>query len=148
MPTAHTFTPLQPDPCPVPDRLLGQLYSSPRRDLAEALTTMPGLQRARLALFCNRRGHLHEMGLSIAATCSEADLVHEGGPVGAMLFRQSRDVGQSREHNPQFRRKPISLATIAPPIAVRDSNDDEMVEAEDGGRTLDAEMEQSDLCTL
>ena len=60
-----------------------------------------------------------------------------------MLFRESRDVGQSPEHNPQFRRKPISLATIAPPIAVGDSDDDEMVEAEDGRRTLDAEMEQS-----
>jgi hypothetical protein len=88
------------------------------------------------------------MGLSIAATCSEADLVHEGGAVGAMLFRQSRDMGQSREHNPQFRRKPISLATIAPPIAVDDSDDDEIVEAEGGGRTVDAEMEQSDMCPL
>ena len=109
---------------------------------------MPGLQRARLALFCNRRAHLHEMGLSIAATCSEADLMHEGGPVGAMLFRQSRDVGQSREHNSQFRRKPISLATFAPPMPINHLDEDEMVEAEDGCRTLDAEMEQSDLCPV
>jgi hypothetical protein len=65
-----------------------------------------------------------------------------------MLFRQSRDVGQSREHNPQFRRKPISLATFAAPIAVHDSDNEELVEAEDGGRTLDAEMEQSDMCPL
>src|SRR5215218_1554892 len=128
MPIPHTFTPLQPEPCPVPERLLGQLYSSPRRDLAEALTTMPGLQRARLALFCNRRAHLHEMGLSIAATCSEADLAHEGAAVGAMLFRQSREsAGQSREHNPHFRRKPISLATMAPSIAMQDVANDEMI---------------------
>src|SRR3954463_14028369 len=78
MPSPHFLTPLQPDPCPVPDEILGQLYSSPQHDLAEALSTMPGLQRGRLALFCNRRAHLHEIGLSIAATCTEADLVHEG----------------------------------------------------------------------
>src|SRR3954451_5536695 len=113
----RTVIPLQPEPCPVPDQLLGELYSSPKRDLAEALITMPGLQRARLALFCNRRAHLHEMGLSIAATCSKADLLHEGGQVGAMLFRQSREkVGEIREHNPQFRRRPISLATMATSI--------------------------------
>ena len=139
MAIAQTLTPLQPDPCPVPDRLLGELYSSPQRDVAEALTTMPSLQRARLALFCNRRAHLFEMGLSIAATCSEADLTHEGATVGAMLFRQSREsAGQS----PQLRRKPISLATVAPSIAVQDLDDDEMVEADDGGVTLT--MEQSD----
>ena len=128
----------------MPERLLGQLYSSPRRDLAEALTTMPGLQRARLALFCNRRAHLHEMGLSIAATCSEADLTHEGAAVGAMLFRQSREsAGQSREHNPQSRRRPISLATMAPSIAMHDFDDDEVIEADDGSITLVDAMEQS-----
>ena len=130
MAIAQTLTPLQPDPCPIPDRLLGQLYSSPQRDVAEALTTMPSLQRARLALFCNRRAHLHEMGLSIAATCSEADLTHEGAAVGAMLFRQSREsAGHSREHNPHFRRKPVTLATTAPSIAMHDFDNDEMIEA-------------------
>src|SRR3954453_21783228 len=118
--------PLQPEPCPVPEQLLGELYSSPKRDLAEALSTMPGLQRPRLALFCNKRAHLHEMGLSIAATCSEADLEHEGGQVGAMLFRQSREkIEQIREHNPHFRRRPISLATMATSIVGPDADEEE-----------------------
>jgi len=61
---------------------------------------------------------LHEIGLSIAATCTEADLVHEGGQVGAMLFRQSREkAGVIREHNARFRRRPITLATNSPSAA-------------------------------
>ncbi len=148
MPTADLLHRFSPIPAPYQTDFSGSFIHHHDETLREALTTMPGLQRARLALFCNRRAHLHEMGLSIAATCSEADLVHEGGPVGAMLFRQSRDVGQSREHNPQFRRKPISLATLAPPIAIHESDEDEVVEAEDGGRTLVAEMEESDMCPL
>src|SRR5215210_2796494 len=118
----QTAVSLQPEPCPIPDQFLGELYSAPQRDLAQALNTMPGLQRARLAIFCNKRAHLHNMGLSIAATCSEADLVHEGGAMGEMLFTQSREkTAQIREHNPQYRRRPISLATISPSIAVPDS---------------------------
>jgi hypothetical protein len=121
-------TPLQPEPCPVPDDVLGQLYSSPQHNLAEAVSTMPGLQRARLALFCNRRAHLQDLGLSLAATCSEADLVHEGGQMGTMLFSQSREkAGHIREHNARFRRRPISLATIAPSIAVHDSADETLM---------------------
>jgi hypothetical protein len=100
---------------------------------------MPGLQRARLALFCYRRAHLHEMGISIAATCSEADLLHEAGPVGAMLFAQSRDKGvQPRQYN--YRRPAISLATMAPSIAAQDLDENEMVEADNGGATLTMEQ--------
>ena len=126
-------TPLQPEPCPVPDDVLGQLYSSPHHHLAEAVSTMPGLQRARLALFCNRRAHLQDLGLSLAATCSEADLADEGGQMGVMLFSQSREkAGNFREHNPRFRRRPISLATIAPSIAVHDSADETWCEDREG----------------
>src|SRR3954470_16320190 len=126
MPMLRTIIPLQPEPCPVPEQLLGELYSSPKRDLAEALITMPGLQRARLALFCNKRAHLHEMGLSIAATCSEADLEHEGGQVGAMLFRQSREkADQIRQNNAHFPRRPISLATMATFIVGPESDEEE-----------------------
>ena len=134
-------TPLQPEPCPVPDEVLGQLYSSPQHNLAEAVSTMPGLQRARLALFCNRRAHLQDLGLSLAATCSEADLVHEGGQMGAMLFSQSREkAGHIREHNARFRRRPISLATIAPSIAVHDWADETLMN-ESKGHITQAEQD-------
>ena len=121
----------------MPDQLLGQLYSSPQRDLVEALGTMPGLQRARLAMFCTRRAHLHDMGLSIAATCSEADLEHEGGSMGAMLFRQSREK-TVQEPNAPFRRRPtVSLATMSPSIAV--VNLDQQTASQELGDISDAE---------
>jgi hypothetical protein len=109
------FEPIQPESCPVPDQTLGKLYASPKRDLAEILATLPELQRARLALFCHARAHLREMGLAIAATCDEGDLVEVAGRLGAVIFRQSRDsLEQAPEHNPRFRRRPITLAAFVP----------------------------------
>jgi hypothetical protein len=138
MASLRFVTPLQPEPCPVPDEVLGQLYASPQHNLAEAVSTMPGLQRARLALFCNRRAHLQDLGVSLAATCSEADLLHEGGQMGAMLFSQSREkAGHIREHNSRFRRRAISLATIAPSIAINPA--DETLMNEPGGHITQAE---------
>jgi hypothetical protein len=109
------FEPTQQESCPVPDQTLGKLYASPKRDLPEILATLPELQRARLALFCHARAHLREMGLAIAATCEEGDLVEIAGRLGAVVFRQSRDpFEQVPEHNPRFRRRAITLATFVP----------------------------------
>jgi hypothetical protein len=121
------FEPIQPESCPVPDQTLGRLYASPKRDLPEILASLPGLQRARLALFCHARAHLREMGLAIAATCDEGDLVEVAGRLGAVIFRQSRDaLEQVPEHNPRFRRRPITLAAFVPtdrPLALRNDED-------------------------
>jgi len=125
MPVPQFITPLQPEPCPVEEQLLGQLYSSPKLDVAQALSTMPGLQRARLAMFCIRRAHLHSIGLTVAATCSEADLVHEGGAMGSMLFGQSREKIADEPSAPVRRRPTISLATNAPSLVIVDSVEDE-----------------------
>jgi hypothetical protein len=120
--------PLEQEACPVPERTLGRLYSSPKRDLADILATLPGLQRARLAVFCNARAHLRDMALGIAATCEEADLLDVAGPLGAILHKQSREQAhQLAEHNPRYRRRPISLAVLTPEKLVPlDMDEDEM----------------------
>jgi len=107
--------PLQQEACPVPELTLGCLYAAPKRDLAGILSKIPGLQRARLAVFCNARAHLREMGLAIAATCEKGDLVEVAGPLGAILHGQSREQADNLpEHNPRFRRRAITLATLTP----------------------------------
>ena len=114
MPLPRRVVPLQEEACPVPDHTLGQLYSSPKRDLADIVATLPGLQRARLAMFCHARAHLRDMGLAIAATCEEADLVHVAGQLGTVLHSQSREQAhQLPEHNPRFPRRAIRLAVSA-----------------------------------
>jgi hypothetical protein len=86
---AH-YTP-DDDACPVGEEFLGELYSTSTRSLPGLVATVPPRVRAMLALFCYHRSHLHAMGLAIAATCEEEDLVREGGRVGANLFARSRD---------------------------------------------------------
>lgn len=98
-----------------PDHTFAWLYSSPKHDLAEILSKIPGLQRARLAMFCNARAHLREMGLAIAATCEEADLVEVAGRPGTLLHTQSREQAcDLPEHNPRFRRRSVTLAVLPP----------------------------------
>jgi hypothetical protein len=114
MPVSRPALPPHEEVCPVPEQTLGRLYSSPNRDLADILGTLPGLQRARLAVFCHARAHLRDMGLAIAATCDEADLVHVAGQLGLVLHTRSRkQVPQPTEHNARFGRRPISLAVLA-----------------------------------
>ena len=64
--------------CPVGDKMLGDLYRSHERGLADLVATVAPDVRATLALFCYRRGHLHSMGLAIAASCTEEELVNAG----------------------------------------------------------------------
>jgi hypothetical protein len=75
--------------CPIRDELLGV----PRR---REPCLRPGCNhyadiRARLALYCYRRGHLHTRVLAVAANCDQDDLVRSGGHVGAFLFAKSRE---------------------------------------------------------
>ena len=79
------------DPCPVTDELLGELYRASKHGLAELIATVSPDVRAALASFCYRRGHLQSIGLAIAATCDEHDLVTWGGTAGAALFVRSRE---------------------------------------------------------
>jgi hypothetical protein len=63
-----------------------------------------------LALFCYGRSHLYEIGLAIAASCDECDLVQSGGRVGAHLFARSREAPEPVASHYAARRK-ITLAT-------------------------------------
>jgi hypothetical protein len=79
------------DVCPVRDELLGELYSASKLGLPALVASVPPTVRATLALFCYHRSHLHSLGLAIAASCDEDDLVRFGGRVGAALFTRSRE---------------------------------------------------------
>jgi hypothetical protein len=85
--------PFEDDVCPVGDELLGELYRKSKLGLAGLVATITPSTRAMLALFCYRRSHLHEIGLAIAASCSEEDLMMSGGRLGAALFARSREEG-------------------------------------------------------
>ena len=82
--------PLDEDLCPIGDELFGELYRRSKQGLPVLVATVPPDIRAMLALFCYRRSHLHEMGLAIAVSCNEDDLVWSGGRAGAALFAKSR----------------------------------------------------------
>jgi hypothetical protein len=61
-----------------------------------------------LALFCYHRSHLHSLGLAIAATCDEDDLVR----VGAALFARSQEAPKPAPlASPNANRRKVTLAT-------------------------------------
>src|SRR3984893_18161405 len=112
------------DVCPVRDELLGQLYSASTLGLHDLVATVPPTIRAMLALFCYHRSHLHSMGLSIAASCDEDDLVRFGGRVGATLFARSREAPPPpplASHNANRRKITLASGTLRhmPPLADR-----------------------------
>ena len=79
------------DACPVTDDMLGRLYRASKDGLPELIATVSPDVRAALASYCYRRGHLQGVGLAVASTCEEYDLVTWGGAAGAALFARSRE---------------------------------------------------------
>ena len=69
------------DFCPVRDELLGEMYRANENGLPQLVESVSTDVRAMLALFCYRRSHLHSLALSIAASCSERDLIQIGEDV-------------------------------------------------------------------
>jgi hypothetical protein len=103
---------LAEDNCPVGEQLLGDLYRSHERGLADLVATVAPDVRATLALFCYRRGHLHSMGVAIAASCTEEELEHAGGRVGTALFALSREAPHAAAVSPHMsNRRKITLAS-------------------------------------
>src|SRR6202789_1936693 len=100
------------DFCPVRDELLGEMYRANENGLPRLVESISSDVRAMLALFCYHRSHLHSLALSIAASCSERELVEFGGRVGPALYALAR---QAPAHSPPSlsygTRKPITLST-------------------------------------
>jgi len=100
------------DRCPVQDELLGEMYRASEHGLLNLVESVSPDLRARLALFCYRRSHLYSLSLAIAATCSERELVEQGGRVGANVYALSREAPPARAPSPVSPgRKPITLST-------------------------------------
>lgn len=115
------------DVCPVRDELLGEMYRANANGLPRLVESVPPAARARLALFCYHRSHLHSLALAIAASCSEHDLIDAGGRVGTTLYMQSRQDRARSEPSLAGGRKPITLSTK--PLATFSSlllNDDDV----------------------
>jgi len=113
MPELHT--PLDDEPCPVTDQMLGDMYRASAHGLNELIATVSPTARTLLAVYCYRRAHLASIGLAIAATCEEDDLISFGGNAGAMLFERSREVPKLSSIGAHLTgRRKITLATMAP----------------------------------
>lgn len=114
------------DACPVRDELLGEMYRANEHGLARLVDSVSSEVRAMLALFCYRRSHLHSLALSIAASCSERELIHFGGRVGSTLYALSREAPAVRSvsASPYSARKPITLSTK--PLSTFAPIDDEL----------------------
>ena len=115
------------DFCPVRDELLGAMYRANENGLPLLVQSVSSEVRAMLALFCYRRSHLHGLALSIAASCSERDLIQLGGRVGSTLYAVSRETTARRLAPSSYgHRKPITLSTK--PLSTFSPVDDELDE--------------------
>ncbi|HEX7791495.1 MAG TPA: hypothetical protein VF467_13335 [Afipia sp.] len=113
------------DACPVGEDMLGSLYRASEHGLPELVESVSSDVRAMLALFCYRRAHLHGMSLVIAATCTERDLVEQGGIVGASLFAMSRQAPSSATSiSAAGSRRSITLSTKPLSTVVQDIDDE------------------------
>ena len=117
------------DRCPVRDELLGEMYRAGEGGLALLLQSVSADVRARLALFCYRRSHLHSLAFAVAASCSERELAQFGGRAGSALYAQSREPRASRLPSVGAR-KPITLSTkpLSTFSPLDDKPDEDLVE--------------------
>ena len=111
------------DVCPVGADLFAELYRASKLGLPVLVATVAPDIRVMLALFCYRRSHLREIGLVIAASCNEDDLVQSAGRVGAALFARSREAPHAPVASHYTTRRTITLATA--PLEERPFTDEE-----------------------
>ena len=117
------------DFCPVREELLGELYRANQNGLPQLVESVSSEVRAMLALFCYRRSHLHSLALSIAASCSERELIQLGGRVGSTLYALSREPAARAAPSTSYgHRKPITLSTkpLSTFQPIEDELDDEL----------------------
>jgi len=121
----HSVAQTQSDPdCPLPLEVLGQLHRGGEEALKEALAGLSERRRVQLALFCNSRQHLRELGLRVAALCEEHSLVQVAGSAGSVLYQQARSRPFRRTEAvvpvPAQRRVSLPrLACLSEPLAVQ-----------------------------
>ena len=117
--------------------LLRRLLNASAEEIAPLVMHLSPSQRAQLAYSCYVRGHLHTVGLSIAALCDLQSLVvaAPSDGAGAALHAQSRE--PRRRAAPVLTgRRPVTLATsaVAPEHVARmialAANDEPEVELE------------------
>jgi hypothetical protein len=122
--------------CPVRDELLGELYGASKHGLPALVATVPPTVRAMLALFCYHRSHLHSMGLAIAASCDEDDLVRLGGRVGSTLYSRAQEAQEPPpvvSHNANRRKITLATGPLRNMAPIDDELDDELSETEAQG---------------
>jgi hypothetical protein len=90
------------EPCPVPERLLGDLYRANPEGLATLVQTIPATARALLALYCFKRVHLKSIALALADTCNKDDLIVHGGDFGADLYERARRAPEVVHERPKI----------------------------------------------
>ena len=120
------------DFCPVRDELLGEMYRANENGLPKLVESVSSEVRAMLALFCYRRSHLYSLALSIAASCSERELIQLGGRVGSTLYALSREpAARSAPSSAYGHRKPITLSTkpLSTFSPIEDEADEDLAEA-------------------
>jgi hypothetical protein len=97
------------------DDIVGRLIRAAERDIADIVSVLAPHERARLAFFCYARGHLHDIGIAVAATCDLPSLMQAAPSSAAaqMLFARSRERLTATVVPVSRRRSAITLAKSA-----------------------------------
>ena len=95
--------------------ILARLLRADEQNIPDIVAVLPSNQRASLAVFCYARGHLHRIGLAIAATCDQLSLVQASpsDAAGNVLFAQSRELPKRTGGAVSGARARITLARSA-----------------------------------
>lgn len=101
--------------CPVPEDLLKRLLDATLNAISDVGAQLTEPQRAALAVYCYRRSHLRQLGLSLAALCNRAALMMEAGHAGELIHMQAQantnsDVDADRR--PRGGKAPVSLYVV------------------------------------
>ncbi|MBB4000492.1 hypothetical protein [Aureimonas pseudogalii] len=100
-------------PCPAPLELLARLLRVSDEQAAETIGSLPERQRAELAVFCYGRAHMRDLGLQIAALCSEAMMTRTAGQIGNAVFHQARQIRTATKAVGEPYRRTVTLARCA-----------------------------------
>jgi hypothetical protein len=97
------------------DDLLRRLVQAEECEIADIVSVLTPAERARLAFFCYARGHLHDIGLAVAATCDLPFLMQAApsNAAGHTLFIRSRERFTATVEPVSRRRSAITLAKSA-----------------------------------